>query len=73
MERVAAGIVVFLTLVILADNETTAPIAVSFAYIILLASAMSVGPVAFGRISSLVGAQPALPATKSPGSSGGLI
>lgn len=54
MQRIFAGGVVFLALIIVADNPSTSAIAVAFAYLILLASLMTVGPVAFGRISSLV-------------------
>jgi hypothetical protein len=56
MQRIFAGGIVFLTLIIVADNPSTATIAVAFAYLILLSAAMTVGPVAFARISSLVGA-----------------
>lgn len=72
MQRLVAGGVVFFALVILADFDTTASIAVAFAYLILLSSLLTVGPVAMERISTLVGSPP-LKATRSPGNSGGLI
>lgn len=58
MERIAAGIVVGLMLIIVADIEPLSPIAVAFAYLILLSVLMTAGPTAFKRISSLVGAPP---------------
>lgn len=58
MQRIIAGGIVFFSLVILADYDQTASLAVAFAYLILLSAAMTVGPVAFGRLSELVG-QPA--------------
>lgn len=58
MERIFAGGVVFFGLVIAADIESISTVAVAFAYLILLSSLMAVGPIAFGRISSLVGAAP---------------
>lgn len=54
MERIAAGGVVFFTLIVLADVPTTSALAVAFAYIILIGALMSIGPVAFGRVSRLV-------------------
>jgi hypothetical protein len=66
MERIIAGGVVFLALIIVADYDATAPIAVAFAYLILLSAAMTVGPVAFGRVSAMVGASPG-----ASGASGG--
>lgn len=55
MQRVIAGGIVFFVLVMLADIPATSEVAVAFAYLILLSAALTVGPVAFGRISSLVG------------------
>lgn len=57
-QRVAAFIIVGMFLVIMADYETTAPIAVGFAYLFLLSSLILVGPVAFGRLQTLIGAKP---------------
>lgn len=59
MQRIFAGGVVFLVLIVLADNESTESIAVAFAYLILLSALMTVGPVAFGRVSALVNASSA--------------
>lgn len=59
MQRIAAGVVVFLSLTILADLPATSELAVAFAYLILLSAALTVGPVAFARVSSLVGGAPA--------------
>lgn len=56
-QRLIAGGVVFFSLVLLADIEPLATLAVAFALLILIATAMTVGPVAFGRISELVGAK----------------
>lgn len=53
--RIVAGGIVFFTLVLFADIPATSQIAVAFAYLILLSAALTVGPVAFARISSLVG------------------
>lgn len=55
MQRGIAFGIVFFSLVMLADIPATSEVAVAFAYLILLATALTVGPVAFGRISSLVG------------------
>lgn len=71
MERIIAGGVVFLSLIILADNPSTEALGVAFAYVILLSTAMAVGPVAFGRISSLVNGN--TPATMGAGSGGGVV
>jgi hypothetical protein len=59
MQRIFAGGVVFFALVLIADIPQTASIAVAFAYLILLSAALTVGPVAFGRVSALVGGAPA--------------
>lgn len=53
--RIFAGGIVFFTLVILADIPATSEVAVAFAYLILLSAALTVGPVAFARVSSAVG------------------
>jgi hypothetical protein len=58
MERYAAGAIVFFSLIVIADIPSLSLIAVAFAYLILLSAAMTVGPVAFGRLSTLVGAAP---------------
>lgn len=54
-QRVVAGGIVFFSLVTLADIPATSKLAVAFAYLILLSAALTVGPVAFGRVSALVG------------------
>jgi hypothetical protein len=59
MGRIFAGGVVFLALIVVADIPATASIAVAFAYLILFAALMAVGPVAFGRISNIVNGAPA--------------
>lgn len=50
---VAFGIVAFV-LVTASDFDSTAPLAVAFSGVILLSTALLVGPVAFARISNLV-------------------
>lgn len=50
---IAFGVVAFV-LVTASDFETTGPIAVAFAGVILLSTVMVVGPVAFDRVSKLV-------------------
>lgn len=62
MERIAAFVIVGLSLIVLADIDSMSTIAVAFAYLILLSVLMLAGPVAFGRLSALVGA---------PGATGG--
>lgn len=54
MQRIIAGGIVFFALVTLADTDTFGSVAVAFSYLILLSAALTVGPVAFGRISKLV-------------------
>lgn len=54
-QRLFAGGVVFFALVIAADIEQLSPLAVAFAYVILLSVIWSAGPVAFRRISNAVG------------------
>lgn len=55
LQRGVAFGIVFFSLVMLADIPATSEVAVAFAYLILLSAALTVGPVAFGRISNLVG------------------
>lgn len=55
IRRAAAFGVVAFFLITAADIEPTAELAVAFSYLILLSAAMTVGPVAFARLSSLVG------------------
>lgn len=52
--QIAAGAFVALVLLTAADFEPTSSIAVAFAYLILLAALMTIGPVAFDRITTLV-------------------
>lgn len=59
MERIAGGAFVFFVLIVAADFNATASIAVAFAYLILISSALVVGPAAFANLSSLFGAAPA--------------
>jgi hypothetical protein len=49
--------ILLVMLVALTDNDTTAPLGVGFAYLLLLSIIMLVGPDAFNNISSL-GSQP---------------
>ncbi len=58
MERAAAFVIVGTSLVILADFETTGPIAVAFGYLILLSSLILVGPIAAQRLQEMIGAKP---------------
>ena len=51
---VGFGVMSFM-LIVASDIETTAPLAVAFSGIILLTATIAVGPVAFDRISKLVG------------------
>lgn len=59
MQRIVAGGVVFFSLVLAADIPATSQLAVAFAYLILLSAALTVGPVAFARVSAMVGGKPA--------------
>ena len=54
MQRVVAFVFVGFILVTMADFPETAPLAVGFAYLILLSAAMTVGPVALSRINELI-------------------
>lgn len=55
-QRVAAFVLVGVSLVIMADYGPTAPIAVGFAYLFLLSTLYLVGPVAFERLQKMIGA-----------------
>lgn len=55
-QRVAAFVTLSVMLVILADFNTTASLAVAFAYLFLLATLYLVGPVAASRVQSMIGA-----------------
>jgi hypothetical protein len=59
--------ILFVILVALADNDTTAPLGVGFAYLFLLSVVLAVGPDAFNNLASLTGQQ----ATSGGGSGGG--
>jgi hypothetical protein len=61
-QRVAAFAIVAVSLVILADYDTTAPIAVGFAYLFLLSTLYLVGPVAMSRLQSMIGVKSGSPA-----------
>lgn len=54
-KRVAAFTIVTLFLIIAADYESTATLAVAFAYLILLSALFAAGPTAFARITKAVG------------------
>lgn len=70
--RLFAGVFVGFVLIVASDFETTAPIAVGFAYLFLLSTLMIVGPAAFGNVQRLVGSPPsALSATAPSGTGGG--
>lgn len=74
MERIAAFVIVGLSLIVLADIEQLSTLSVAFAYLILLSVLMLAGPTAFGRLSSLVGApSTTINPSRNPGNSGGLI
>lgn len=55
-QRVTAFVIVGVMLVVAADYDTTAPLAVGFAYLILLTAVYFVGPIAFGRLQDMTGA-----------------
>lgn len=55
VQRVVAFGVVGFALIVASDFETTGPLAAAFAGVILLSTVMLVGPVAFNRVSTLVG------------------
>lgn len=54
MNRIVAFAFVGFVLVTASDFPETASLAVAFAYLILLSALMTVGPVAFGRITDLI-------------------
>lgn len=54
MERIAGGAFVFFVLIVGADFDTTAPIAVAFAYLILISALLLKGPAAFANLSKIV-------------------
>jgi hypothetical protein len=56
-QRIAAFVIVGVFLVVAADYETTAPLAVGFAYLFLLSTLYLVGPVAFSRLQTVIGAK----------------
>ena len=56
--RIAAFIVVTLFLVVGSDYEATAQLSAAFAFLILLVALMTVGPVAFGKLSCLFSSVP---------------
>jgi hypothetical protein len=72
-QQVAAFIIAGSMLVILADFETTAPIAVGFAYLFLLSTLFLVGPTAFGRLQTLIGASPTGSTSGATGGGSGRI
>jgi hypothetical protein len=57
-QRIAGGIFVGFVLVVASDFTPTAQLAVAFAYLILISSALVVGPAAFDNVSRMVGARP---------------
>jgi hypothetical protein len=56
-QRIAAWGVVVFTLIVLAEFDVTAELAVAFAYLILLSVLLTVGPVAFDNLSKMVKAK----------------
>lgn len=58
MERVAGFAIMGFVLIVASDFPTTAPLAVAFAWLIFLSSALIVGPAAFKNL------QDSLPTTK---------
>ncbi len=54
-QRVAAFVVVTLSLLVAADLPQTAELAVAFAYLIMVGVLVAAGPTAFARISTLTG------------------
>lgn len=66
-QRVAAFATVAVMLVILADFDTTASLAVAFAYLFLLSTLILVGPVAFARLQEMIGASSPLPSPATRG------
>lgn len=63
MQRVGAFTIAAVMLVILADFPTTAGLAVAFAWLIFLSTLYLIGPVAFGRLQSFIGAATPAPTT----------
>lgn len=53
MQRIAGGAFVFFVLITGASFDATAALAVAFAYLILISSALIVGPAAFDNLSRL--------------------
>lgn len=47
--------ILFFTLIVASDFDATAPLAVAFAYLILLAVLMTAGPIAMQRLAALMG------------------
>lgn len=62
-QRIAAGIFVGFVLIVAADYNATAPIAVGFAYLILISTLMLVGPAAFENIQRMIGQTSVTPGT----------
>ena len=55
VQRVVAFGIVGFVLIVASDFESTGPLATAFAGVILLSTVMLVGPVAFDRVTNLVG------------------
>jgi len=53
VQRTGAFVIVAMFLVIASDFDTTAELAVAFAYLILISSLLVVGPAAFANLSKL--------------------
>lgn len=52
-QRLAAAAFVAFALLVVADNDATAELAVAFAYLILLSAALTTGPTALARLTQL--------------------
>lgn len=52
MQRIAGFVIVTGVLLIAADFDSTAPMAVAFAWLIFLSSALIVGPAAFANLQT---------------------
>lgn len=52
MERVAGFVIMGFVLIVASDFPTTAPMAVAFAWLIFVSSALIVGPAAFANLQT---------------------
>jgi hypothetical protein len=58
--RLLAGGFVAFVLIVAADFDPVAPVAVGFAYLFLLSTLLIVGPAAFANVQRTIGAAPAI-------------